>query len=62
MRYRLLLHVDVDAGDDREAAECAKKLGALIKNPFVKMTLQGDGIRPLGEAVIYQPQRDPPPV
>jgi hypothetical protein len=57
MKYRIMLHVDIDANGDQEAVEAAKKIGDTLKNPLVKMSLESDGIRPVGPAVVYQPQR-----
>lgn len=57
MRYRLHLHIDIDARDDREALDHAKKLEETLKNPIVRMSLESDGIRPVGDATMYQPKR-----
>jgi hypothetical protein len=57
MRYRVLVSVEIDVANDRQAHECAVKLGDLLKEPFVAMTIQGAGI-PLsgdGNLVVYQP-------
>ncbi len=54
-----MLHVDVAARDDKQAVEWAKKLDDLMKNPLVRMTLEGEGIVVLGQ-LVYQPQRLPP--
>jgi hypothetical protein len=56
-KYRLLLHFDIEARDDAEAVEHAKKIGDTVKNPLVRMSLESDGIKPIGQAVIYAPQR-----
>ena len=57
MRYRLFVRIDIEARDDREAIEHGKKLEETLKNPLVKMSLESDGIRPIGQAVVHQPQR-----
>jgi len=60
MRYRILMHLDIDARSDHEAQEAAKKIEETLKNPIVKFSLQGDGIRPIEDLQsprIYQPQR-----
>jgi len=57
MRYRILLSVDVNANNDRQAADWAKKLGDLLKNPLVTMSIEGEGIRVDGQPQVYQPQR-----
>lgn len=55
--YRLLLHFDIRCRDDAEAIEHAKKIGDTVKNPLVKMSLESDGIKPVGQAVIYAPTK-----
>ena len=55
MRYRIMLHVDVNARDDNDAKFQAKKLDELIKHPMVKMSLESDGIKPL-DSLVYKPQ------
>lgn len=52
-----MLSFPIEARDEREAVEAAKKLGDMLKNPLVKMSLESDGIRPAGQAIVYQPQR-----
>jgi hypothetical protein len=58
MTYRIMVSVDVSARDDRQAADWAKKLDELLKNPMVRVTLEGQGIVVDGQQV-YQPQRLP---
>ena len=58
MRYKILLHVEVEARDDHEAVDLANKLGGLLKNPMVKMALEGEGIRPITTPVVYMPTRN----
>ena len=58
-KYRLLLHFDIEARDTAEAIDHAKKIGETLKNPLVKMSLESDGIRPVGHAVMYAPQKLP---
>lgn len=59
MKYRVLLSIEVEARDDREAYASAKKLKELLKSPFVRMAVEGDGIRLSddGHPVVYRPQR-----
>jgi hypothetical protein len=60
MSHRILMHVEVDARDDRQAFDWATKLGALLKNPMVRMAIEGEGIRLTGgdgRPVVYQPER-----
>jgi uncharacterized protein YajQ (UPF0234 family) len=59
MIYRVMMHLDVVAKDGREAVDVAKKLGELLKNPMVRMAIQGENIRLAsgdGQPVVYEPQ------
>jgi len=61
MMYKVLIHMVIDARDDRHAAEDAKKLADLLKHPMVKMAIEGDGIRLAGgdgKPVVYAPKRE----
>lgn len=58
VKYRILMHVEVDARDDSQALEWANKLGELLKNPLVRMSIEGEGIRVTGETQVYTPQRN----
>jgi hypothetical protein len=58
MRYQIFLRVDVIARDDGEAYVHANKLGELLKNPMVKMAIEGEGIRIIGQPQVHMPQRD----
>lgn len=61
-RYRVLAHFIIDARDDAHAAEQAKKLHGLLKNPMVRMTIASQGGIELaagdGRPVVYTPQRE----
>jgi hypothetical protein len=58
VRHRIYMSVDVDARDGQEAHQWAIKLEALLQQPFVRMTLEGDGIRLVddGHVIVYTPQ------
>lgn len=60
MRYRIMMSMVVEARDDREAHEYAKKLSDLLKTPLVRMAVDGEGIRLSGDGqpVVHQPQRE----
>jgi hypothetical protein len=58
MRYKILMHVEIDARDDHQAVDHANKLGELLKNPLVKMAIDGEGIRMIGPPQVYMPQRN----
>ena len=57
VRYRILVSIEIDSRDDRQAYEAATKLEALLKSPMVKMAVESEGI-PLsgdGKIVVHQP-------
>lgn len=60
MRYRILMSVAVEAANDRQAHEHAKKLSELLKGPLVKMAVESEGIRLAGDGapVVHQPRRE----
>jgi len=61
MRYIVPVSLIIEARDDMQATELAKKLGALLKHPMVRMAMEGENI-PLsggdGRPVVYAPQRE----
>lgn len=62
MRYRQLVHFIVEARDDRDAAEVAKKLDRLLKTPLVRMAIEGEGVKLAhgdGRPVVYAPKPEP---
>lgn len=60
MRHRVLISLEIDAQDERQAYELALKLDGLLRQPMVQMTIQSEGI-PLvngnGNLTVHQPQR-----
>ena len=60
MRYRITMSMAVEASNDRQALEQAKKLAELLKGPLVKMAVESEGIRLSGDGrpVVHQPQRE----
>jgi hypothetical protein len=61
MKYRILMHFLIEARDDRQASDEAKKLSELLKHPMVRMAIQGEGIQLAsgdGKPVVYAPQRE----
>jgi len=60
VRYRVMMSVAVEAQNDREAIENAKKLAGLLRSPLVKMAVEAEGIRLCGDGrpVVHQPQRE----
>lgn len=56
MKYRIMVSIEVEARDDRQAVEFAKKFDGLLKQPLVKMAVASEGI-PSGDVVVHQPQR-----
>lgn len=59
MRYRVLLSLEIESVDPNQAIESAIKLEGLMKNPMVKMAIEGEGIRLSGDGkpIVYSPQR-----
>ena len=56
-----MMSMEVDARDERQAYEYAKKLRELLKSPLVKMAVEGEGIRLAqgnGQPIVHQPQRE----
>jgi hypothetical protein len=60
MRFKIFMQVSVDARDERQAVDWAKKLEGLLKNPMAKMAIDGEGIRMIGEPMALQPKREDP--
>ena len=61
MKYKVLMHVMIDARDDRDALHQASKLGELLKHPLVRTSITGEGVKLAGgdgQPLVYQPQRD----
>lgn len=60
MKYRITLSLAVDAGNDQQAHDYAKKLRELLRSPLVKMAVEGDGIKLSGDGrvMVHQPQRE----
>lgn len=61
MRYKVLMHVMIDARDDRDAHDQANKLVKLLKHPLVRTSITGEGVRLAsgdGQPSVYQPQRE----
>jgi len=56
MSHRILMHVVVEARDDRQALEWAQKLRELLRNPLVRASIEAEGIR-VTDQQVYQPQR-----
>jgi hypothetical protein len=60
VKYRIAMSIEVDARDDRQAYEYAKKLAELLKTPLVRMAVSGEGIQLSGDGrpIVHQPQRE----
>lgn len=59
MRFKLLMEMTVEARTPQEAVEHSVKLRELVKNPLVKMAIEGEGIRLAdgdGRPVVFKPQ------
>jgi hypothetical protein len=65
VKYKILMHVIIEARDDRDAAAVAKTLDKLLKTPLVRMAIDGEGIRLAhgdGRPVVYSPTREVAPL
>ena len=60
MRFAIFMKVAVDARDQDQAVDWAKKLEKLLKNPMAKTAIAAEGIRMVGESVALQPKREDP--
>jgi hypothetical protein len=54
------MSIAVEAVNDRQASDQAKKLLELLKGPLVKMAVESEGIRLSGDGhpVVHRPQRE----
>lgn len=57
MRYRVFVSIDVNARNYGHAFECAKKLDKLLKEPMLRMMLEGEGIQlfPEEQPIVHRP-------
>lgn len=57
MRYRILMSIEIEARDDRQAYESAVKFEGLLKNPMVRMAVESEGIQLSddGRPIVHQP-------
>jgi hypothetical protein len=56
MRYKIFMQLSVDARDERQAVDWAKKLEKLLANPMARMAIEAEGIRTIGEPIALQPK------
>jgi hypothetical protein len=56
VRFTIFMKVSVNARDQRQAVDWAKKFEALLKNPMAKLAIEGEGIRMIGEPEALQPK------
>lgn len=59
MAHRILVSVDVAARDNRQAVDWARKLDELLRNPMVRVAIEGAGIV-VQRQQVHQPERLPP--
>ena len=61
MKFRIPMHVVIEARDERDAIAQAKKIEGLLKQPLVRMSIASEGVQLAGgdgRPVVYSPQRD----
>lgn len=56
MIYKIPLEIVVDARSDEEALAWARVVEKLVKNSFVKSSLEAEGVRVVGDAVVFVPK------
>ena len=56
MRYKIFMQVSVEARDQQQAVDWAKKFEKLLKNPMATMAIESEGIRMVGEPMALQPK------
>jgi len=59
MRYAIPIQMVVEARSDEEALAWARIVEKLVKNSFVKSSIEAEGVRVVGDAVVFVPQRQP---
>lgn len=59
MRYRVMMSIEIEARDDRQAVEQTLKLKKMLEGPLVRMGVKTEGIQLSGDGspVVHQPQR-----
>lgn len=57
MRYTIPIQMTVEARSDEEALLWARVVEKLVKNSFVKSSIEAEGVRVVGDAVVFVPQR-----
>jgi hypothetical protein len=57
MRYAIPIQMVVEARSDEEALAWARIVEKLVKNSFVKSSIEAEGVRVVGDAVVFVPQR-----
>lgn len=57
-RYDITIRVQVEARDHDDAFRQARATETLVKNPFVKGQLENEGVRVVGEPVVFMPQEN----
>ena len=60
MRFKIFMQVSVDARDQSQAVDWAKKFEKLLKNPMAKTAIVAEGIKMIGEPVALQPKPETP--
>ena len=56
MRFAIFMKVSVNARDQKQAVDWAKKFEKLLKNPMATMAIEGEGIQMIGEPTALQPK------
>lgn len=58
VRYKIFIQVTVDASGEEQAAQWARKIEKLLKDPMARWAIDREGIRVVGEPVALQPRQE----
>ena len=60
VRYKVFMHIVIDAPSDDQALNQAIKLNGLLRHPMVRMAIKDEGVQLAdgdGQPLVYHPQR-----
>ena len=57
-RYDVMVRIQINATDPAEAFRHARAIETLVKHPLVKGQIESEGVRVLGDIVVFMPQEN----
>jgi len=57
-RYDVMVRIQIDATGPGEAFAHARAIEKLVKHPFVKGQIESEGVRVVGDIVVFLPQEN----